>query len=198
MLAPFIDVCCARVPSEHLADLADLRAVPGVLALCQPEHTWLRWEAGDERVLQRVLPIAILGLAVVAVPVLIFEPEGLPRLRALEHEMAEVNAENAELKRDISKLRVEVKQLRDDLKRPEVTVVIGRLLLRTWSWGLVCGAALVAVPMWTGHAMVNIKDIPVATGYTLHACWDPTTSKMIAIPAWLGEIMAVYNPGGSQ
>ena len=29
----------------------------------------------------------------------------------------------------------------------------------------------------------------VATGYTRHACWDPTTSKMIAVPDWLKEIM---------
>jgi len=29
----------------------------------------------------------------------------------------------------------------------------------------------------------------VATGFTRHACWDPTTSKMIALPDWLKEIM---------
>jgi len=29
----------------------------------------------------------------------------------------------------------------------------------------------------------------VATGYTRHACWDPATAKMIAIPDWLKEIM---------
>jgi acyl-CoA thioester hydrolase len=29
----------------------------------------------------------------------------------------------------------------------------------------------------------------VASGYTLHACWDPATSKMIPIPDWLREIM---------
>ena len=29
----------------------------------------------------------------------------------------------------------------------------------------------------------------VATGYTLHACWDPATSKMIPVPDWLREIM---------
>jgi cell division protein FtsB len=62
----------------------------------------------------RGLPIGILALALIAVPVLVFEPEGLPRLRALEHERAEVHAENEELKRDIAKLRVEVKELRDD------------------------------------------------------------------------------------
>jgi len=74
---------------------------------------------GDAHVLSRVLPVAMLGLALVAVPILIFEPEGLPRLRALEHEMAEVDAENAELKRDIAHLRVDVKQLRDDPRAVE-------------------------------------------------------------------------------
>ena len=31
----------------------------------------------------------------------------------------------------------------------------------------------------------------VATGSTLHACWDPATSRMIAIPEWLSAVMAV-------
>jgi cell division protein FtsB len=63
---------------------------------------------------QRLLPLAMLATAVIAVPVLIFEPDGLPRMRALEKELADVNAENAELRRDVTKLRAEVKQLRDD------------------------------------------------------------------------------------
>jgi cell division protein FtsB len=63
---------------------------------------------------QRFLPLAMLATAVIAVPVLIFEPEGLPRMRSLEKELADVNAENAELRRDVAKLRIEVKQLRDD------------------------------------------------------------------------------------
>jgi acyl-CoA thioester hydrolase len=29
----------------------------------------------------------------------------------------------------------------------------------------------------------------VASGYTLHACWDPASSKMVPIPDWLKEIM---------
>jgi acyl-CoA thioester hydrolase len=29
----------------------------------------------------------------------------------------------------------------------------------------------------------------VATGHTRHACWDPATSRMIAIPEWLAGIM---------
>jgi len=29
----------------------------------------------------------------------------------------------------------------------------------------------------------------VATGYTRHACWDPSTSRVIPIPDWLGVSM---------
>lgn len=63
---------------------------------------------------QRALPIGILGLALVGAPVLIFEPQGLPRMKALEHELSAVEDENAELRRDVGTLRVEVQELRDD------------------------------------------------------------------------------------
>jgi cell division protein FtsB len=56
----------------------------------------------------------MLALAVVAVPVLVLQPEGLPRLRSLQKELNQVDDENAELKRDIARLRVEVQHLRDD------------------------------------------------------------------------------------
>jgi cell division protein FtsB len=65
-------------------------------------------------VLERTLPIGMLTLALVAVPVLVLEPAGLPRLRALEKELDAVNAENDELRRDVVHLRVEVRDLRDD------------------------------------------------------------------------------------
>ncbi|MGD0529495.1 MAG: septum formation initiator family protein [Polyangiaceae bacterium] len=64
--------------------------------------------------LQRTLPIGMLALATVAVPVLVLQPEGLPRLRGLQRELDQVETENDELKRDVGRLRVEVKQLRDD------------------------------------------------------------------------------------
>jgi cell division protein FtsB len=64
--------------------------------------------------LLRGLPLAILTLALVSVPVLVLEPEGLPRMRALEKELAGVQAENAELRRDVGKLRADVKELRDN------------------------------------------------------------------------------------
>lgn len=44
---------------------------------------------------------------------------------------------------------------------------ITRILLGTWRWGVVTAAALLALPMWTGHLMFNVKDVPVATGYTI-------------------------------
>jgi cell division protein FtsB len=64
--------------------------------------------------LQRTLPIAMLSLALVAVPVLVLQPQGLPRLRGLEKELDQVDTENDELKREVARLRVEVQQLRDD------------------------------------------------------------------------------------
>jgi acyl-CoA thioester hydrolase len=29
----------------------------------------------------------------------------------------------------------------------------------------------------------------IATGFTVHACWDPGTRKMVSIPDWLREVM---------
>jgi hypothetical protein len=44
---------------------------------------------------------------------------------------------------------------------------ITRVLLGSRRWALFTAAALLALPMWTGHLMFNVKDVPVATGYTL-------------------------------
>lgn len=64
--------------------------------------------------LLRGLPLAILTVSLVAVPILVLEPQGLPRMRGLEKEVSNVQAENAELRRDVGKLRAEVKDLRDN------------------------------------------------------------------------------------
>jgi len=53
-------------------------------------------------------------LAVIAVPLLVLEPEGLPRLHGLERELDEVTKESQELRRDIDRLRIEVQRLRED------------------------------------------------------------------------------------
>jgi cell division protein FtsB len=76
------------------------------------------WHAGyvsrHADFVQRTLPIGMLSLALVAVPVLVLQPQGLPRLRSLQKELDEVETQNADLKREVSRLRVEVKELRDD------------------------------------------------------------------------------------
>ena len=43
----------------------------------------------------------------------------------------------------------------------------------------------------------NEANEVVARGMTLHACWDPATSKMIAVPSWLQAIMPVVMEGPS-
>jgi hypothetical protein len=42
-----------------------------------------------------------------------------------------------------------------------------RLLFRRWHWALVAAGVLAVFPMWAGHSMFNIKDVPVATGFSL-------------------------------
>jgi cell division protein FtsB len=63
---------------------------------------------------ERILPIGILGMAAVGVPVMMLAPEGLPRLRSLSKELGQVTAENAELGLQIQQLRGKVRHLRED------------------------------------------------------------------------------------
>src|SRR5579859_6433833 len=65
------------------------------------------------------LPLLILAVAVVGVPVLVFEPQGLPRLRSLERDLDQVEAENRALEREIGRLRVQNTLLKDDLATVE-------------------------------------------------------------------------------
>jgi cell division protein FtsB len=64
--------------------------------------------------LERILPISILVMAAVGVPVLMLAPEGVPRLRSLSRELAQVEAENADLRQQIQHLRGRVQHLRED------------------------------------------------------------------------------------
>lgn len=63
---------------------------------------------------QRALPIALLSVAAVSVPVVIFSADGIGRLRHLEAEKARVDAEAARLSLQIRELRAEVRRIRDD------------------------------------------------------------------------------------
>jgi cell division protein FtsB len=62
----------------------------------------------------RGLPLAVLTVSLIAVPVLVLEPQGMPRMCALDRELKEVEGQNAELRRDVSRLRTEVKELREN------------------------------------------------------------------------------------
>lgn len=62
----------------------------------------------------RGLPLAVLTVSLIAVPVLVLQPQGMPRMRTLQTELENVQHENAELRRDIARLRTEVKDLREN------------------------------------------------------------------------------------
>lgn len=47
------------------------------------------------------------------------------------------------------------------------TAAVARRVSGSWRWGLVAAGMLSALPMWWGHAMFNVKDVPVGTGYML-------------------------------
>ena len=43
----------------------------------------------------------------------------------------------------------------------------------------------------------NEAGEPVASGYTVHAVWDPATGRTIGIPEWLKALMPVVTPDGA-
>ena len=63
---------------------------------------------------QRVLPLAVLAVAIVSVPVLVLSPTGLPRLRNLEEERQRANDEISRLGSQITALRAQVARIKTD------------------------------------------------------------------------------------
>jgi cell division protein FtsB len=64
--------------------------------------------------LERLLPLAILALAVVAVPWMMLSASGLDKLRGLEEEKRRADEEVSRLAQEIGQLRAEVRRIRDD------------------------------------------------------------------------------------
>lgn len=64
--------------------------------------------------LARIVPFALLVLAVVVVPLRMLDEQGLPRYRALEAELREVRAKNEKIARDVADLERDVRALRTD------------------------------------------------------------------------------------
>lgn len=102
-----------RVASKPPAAPAESGAPAGVFRLTRlaPSILFARLTAAG----RDALPLLILGVAIIGVPVLVFEPQGLPRLRALERDVEQVEAENRALEREIARLRGQVRLLKDDL-----------------------------------------------------------------------------------
>lgn len=44
---------------------------------------------------------------------------------------------------------------------------IVQLITRSWRLAILAAAVISSIPLWIGHGMMNIKDIPSATGYTI-------------------------------
>lgn len=66
------------------------------------------------RSLPWLLPLLLLGMAVIAVPLLMFDPKGLPRYQALNAELQRTRNFNAKLSTDVEQLKQEVTGLRSD------------------------------------------------------------------------------------
>ena len=64
--------------------------------------------------LQRLLPLVVLAVAVISVPVMIFSPDGLARLRALEEEKRRADQEISRLSAQIQEYRVQVRRIKED------------------------------------------------------------------------------------
>lgn len=60
---------------------------------------------------------------------------------------------------------------------------LGRMVLGSWRWGILSGAVLMAIPLWTGHSMLNMKDVPVASGYSL-----VTLALALVVVRWRGGL----------
>jgi len=58
--------------------------------------------------------MALLVLAIVSVPLMVLQPQGLPRYRALESELRQMHRGNEGLAHEVRRLDAEVNQLRTE------------------------------------------------------------------------------------
>jgi hypothetical protein len=69
------------------------------------------------------------------------------------------------------------------------------LVTRSRVWGVATSALLMSIPIWTGSALFNVKDIPIAAGFTLFtsACITMTLpADWISRRLRIGAIVAMY------
>lgn len=94
------------------------RARPARADARNSAREFLLWQTGivtlKQEPIERTLPLLLLGLALVAVPALIWSPEGLPRLERLKKERAELREKSARLSEEIRELQAEVARVKSD------------------------------------------------------------------------------------
>ncbi len=61
-----------------------------------------------------LLPFSLMVMAIMTVPTLVLDEQGLPRYRALRAEVGELRESNEELVREIAELKTEIEALRSD------------------------------------------------------------------------------------
>lgn len=61
-----------------------------------------------------LIPFALMVMAIMTVPTLVLEEQGLPRYRRLREELRELRESNEDLVREIASLKAEVEALRSD------------------------------------------------------------------------------------
>ncbi len=61
-----------------------------------------------------LLPFSLMVMAIMTVPTLVLDEQGLPRYRNLREELGELRASNEELVREIASLKGEIEALRTD------------------------------------------------------------------------------------
>ncbi|MCS6856925.1 MAG: septum formation initiator family protein [Sandaracinaceae bacterium] len=68
---------------------------------------------------QWMAPLLVILVALISVPVLIFEPEGLPRYRKLVRELRQLEEENERHVQTLKRLDAEVRELKENLSAIE-------------------------------------------------------------------------------
>lgn len=102
------------LPSHDGPSLASRPSFSGKFSIAGAADYAAHWSPMPSDAWLRGLPLAVLTVSLIAVPVLVLQPQGMPRMRALDKELQTVDAENAELRRDVARLRAEVKDLREN------------------------------------------------------------------------------------
>ncbi|MEM7138115.1 MAG: septum formation initiator family protein [Myxococcota bacterium] len=61
-----------------------------------------------------LLPFLLMVMAIMTLPTLVLDEQGLPRFRSLKSELGELRGSNEELVREIAELKAEIESLRTD------------------------------------------------------------------------------------